>query len=382
MAQLTKKQKLHLSEDARAGEAQPLRAEGQADPARRRTRTRPSARADAQRRAAATRTGSRPPRGRPSSRSGASASKSPSACGTSPTWAACRRRRTSRSASARSSTATARSRAWRCCARASTTAWSKLGFDADAFVHELTDSIIGDNYPVPDRMLTHCERIVHEYLVQEMCDRRPPRGKLRPVRGRGRHRRHVLHLRLADHQRPAQEGRHDRARHAGVHALSGDAAPGALPVQGRARSTPPRWRRRATTPGSTRTRRSTSWPTRRSRRRSSSIRATRRRWPCAKAPCAAWCELVKTKRPDLMILTDDVYGTFVDRLPLADGRAAAQHHRRLLVLQVLRLHRLAAGRDRDPPEERLRREARRAARRRAQGAQPALRHASRCSRRS
>jgi aspartate 4-decarboxylase len=53
----------------------------------------------------------------------------------------------------------------------------KLGFDADAFVHELTDSIIGDNYPVPDRMLVHCERIVHEYLVQEMCDRKPPRGR-------------------------------------------------------------------------------------------------------------------------------------------------------------------------------------------------------------
>ena len=53
----------------------------------------------------------------------------------------------------------------------------KLGFDADAFVHELTDSIIGDNYPVPDRMLTHCERIAHEYLVQEMCDRNPPRGR-------------------------------------------------------------------------------------------------------------------------------------------------------------------------------------------------------------
>jgi aspartate 4-decarboxylase len=25
-----------------------------------------------------------------------------------------------------------------------------FGFDADAFVHELVDSIIGDNYPVPD----------------------------------------------------------------------------------------------------------------------------------------------------------------------------------------------------------------------------------------
>jgi aspartate 4-decarboxylase len=54
---------------------------------------------------------------------------------------------------------------------------AKLGFDADDFVHELTDSIIGDNYPVPDRMLVHCERIVHEYLMQEMCDRRPPPGR-------------------------------------------------------------------------------------------------------------------------------------------------------------------------------------------------------------
>jgi aspartate 4-decarboxylase len=36
-----------------------------------------------------------------------------------------------------------------------------FGFDRDAFVHELVDSIIGDNYPVPDRMLVHNERIVH-----------------------------------------------------------------------------------------------------------------------------------------------------------------------------------------------------------------------------
>ena len=56
-------------------------------------------------------------------------------------------------------------------------ATGKLGFDPDAFVHELTDSIIGDNYPVPDRMLTYCEKISHEYLMQEMCDRRPPPGR-------------------------------------------------------------------------------------------------------------------------------------------------------------------------------------------------------------
>ena len=52
-------------------------------------------------------------------------------------------------------------------------ATSTLGFDADAFVYELTDGVIGDNYPEPDRMLTHAERVVHRYLVKTMCDAPP-----------------------------------------------------------------------------------------------------------------------------------------------------------------------------------------------------------------
>jgi len=52
-----------------------------------------------------------------------------------------------------------------------------FGFDPDAFVHELVDSIIGDNYPVPDRMLIHNERIVHEYLMWAMCGQPRPSGK-------------------------------------------------------------------------------------------------------------------------------------------------------------------------------------------------------------
>jgi aspartate 4-decarboxylase len=50
-------------------------------------------------------------------------------------------------------------------------------FEPDAFVHELVDSIIGDNYPVPDRMLVHNERIVHEYLMWAMCGKPHPAGK-------------------------------------------------------------------------------------------------------------------------------------------------------------------------------------------------------------
>ena len=52
----------------------------------------------------------------------------------------------------------------------------KFAFNPDAFVHELVDSIIGDNYPVPDRMLVHNERIVREYLQWAMCGEPRPAG--------------------------------------------------------------------------------------------------------------------------------------------------------------------------------------------------------------
>ncbi|MEV7600824.1 bifunctional aspartate transaminase/aspartate 4-decarboxylase [Kitasatospora sp. NPDC089797] len=50
----------------------------------------------------------------------------------------------------------------------------RFGFDRDAFLHELADATIGDNYPVPDRMLVHAEQIVRGYLQEELMDRRPP----------------------------------------------------------------------------------------------------------------------------------------------------------------------------------------------------------------
>ena len=61
----------------------------------------------------------------------------------------------------------------------------KFAFDPDKFVHELVDSIIGDHYPVPDRMLVHNEQIVHEYLLWAMCGNPHPKGtfKLYAVEG-------------------------------------------------------------------------------------------------------------------------------------------------------------------------------------------------------
>lgn len=45
----------------------------------------------------------------------------------------------------------------------------QLGFAPDSFVWELADSVIGDHYPSPDRMLRHTEVAAREYLVQELC---------------------------------------------------------------------------------------------------------------------------------------------------------------------------------------------------------------------
>jgi len=49
-----------------------------------------------------------------------------------------------------------------------------LGFEPDAWVYELVDGILGDHYPGPDRMLVHAEQVVREYLTAEMCAREQP----------------------------------------------------------------------------------------------------------------------------------------------------------------------------------------------------------------
>jgi aspartate 4-decarboxylase len=53
------------------------------------------------------------------------------------------------------------------------------GFNADSWIFELTDGIIGDNYPVPDSMLIHIESVVHDYLIKELCYNKPPVGKFK-----------------------------------------------------------------------------------------------------------------------------------------------------------------------------------------------------------
>lgn len=52
----------------------------------------------------------------------------------------------------------------------------RLGFRADDFLHEMACGILACNYPVPDRMLKLTEAICREYLTREMCGNVPVTG--------------------------------------------------------------------------------------------------------------------------------------------------------------------------------------------------------------
>lgn len=45
------------------------------------------------------------------------------------------------------------------------------GFERGRWIYELADGIIGDHYPMPDRMLRTIEKVVYDYLIQEMGGR-------------------------------------------------------------------------------------------------------------------------------------------------------------------------------------------------------------------
>ena len=49
--------------------------------------------------------------------------------------------------------------------------------DPDELVHEWAEGVIGDQYPVPGRILKYTEIAVRDYIAQELCDGRPPQGE-------------------------------------------------------------------------------------------------------------------------------------------------------------------------------------------------------------
>lgn len=53
----------------------------------------------------------------------------------------------------------------------------KLGADPDELIMEWTDGITGDHYPTPPRILKYTEQIIQPYIAQEMGHRAPGGGK-------------------------------------------------------------------------------------------------------------------------------------------------------------------------------------------------------------
>ncbi|MGR5066705.1 bifunctional aspartate transaminase/aspartate 4-decarboxylase, partial [Photobacterium sp. DNB22_13_2] len=49
----------------------------------------------------------------------------------------------------------------------------RLGIDKNVFLNELVNAFLGCNYPVPDRMLTNIEQVVKQYIGQEMYGKLP-----------------------------------------------------------------------------------------------------------------------------------------------------------------------------------------------------------------
>ena len=217
-------------------------------------------------------------------------------------------------------------------------------------------AIIGDNYPVPDRMLRHAEQVVHA-LPRAGDVRRPPAARaLRPLRRRGRHGGHVLRLQAAwSMNRILQPRRHHRARHADLHAVPRDPAPRRLRLQAPSRSAQSRDGATAATPGST----PTSELDKLEDPADQGLLPGQPEQPGVVRHRAASAS--KHRRAG----ADEAAGPHPPhrrrlrhlraRLPLAGRRAAAQHHPRLLVLEALRLHRLAPRRGRAPRGQRHRR---------------------------
>ena len=54
---------------------------------------------------------------------------------------------------------------------------NEKGVDENDLVFEWAEGVIGSQYPVPDRILEYTEVLVEDYLKQELCDNRPPKGR-------------------------------------------------------------------------------------------------------------------------------------------------------------------------------------------------------------
>jgi aspartate 4-decarboxylase len=57
-------------------------------------------------------------------------------------------------------------------------ATEELGLDGDEFIGEMVDAVLGDHYPTPDRVLPNTQKVIRRYLDMTTCNDDPPEGTM------------------------------------------------------------------------------------------------------------------------------------------------------------------------------------------------------------
>ncbi len=242
----------------------------------------------------------------------------------------------------------------------------QLGLDPAAFLHEMVDGILGCNYPVPPRMLTVSEQIVRQYIVREMAG-----GAVPPE---------SVDLFAVEGGTAAMAYIFESLRISGL-LKAGDKVAIGMPV-----FTPyieiPELAQYDLKEVPIHADPDNGW-------QYSDAELDKLKDPDVKIffcvnpsnpPSVKMDQrsldrvraIVAEQRPDLLILTDDVYGTFADEFQSLFLGLPPEHAAGVFVLQVFRGHGLAPGRDRGAQGQRVRPCTVAVARVRQEGAGPPL----------
>jgi aspartate 4-decarboxylase len=211
----------------------------------------------------------------------------------------------------------------------------KFGFEPDKFVHELVDSIIGDHYPVPDACWCTTSRSSTNTCSGRCAGIRGRRASSSSTQVEGGTAAMCYIFKSLKSNRILNPGDTIAARRADLHAVHRDGAPRGLRPPFQSRCTPSR---------------STEFSTPRKSSRTCDPKVKAffivnpgnpvRRGAFRPKPSIRSVPVLK-KRPDLILLTDDVYGTFVPGFRSLMGAFPKNTIGVYFVQQVLRLHGLA-----------------------------------------
>ena len=225
--------------------------------------------------------------------------------------------------------------------------------------HELVRAVLGAGYPTPTRMLPHLEQVLERYLVDVTGSDPGPPGRFHVFGTEGGAAAMAYVFRDAAGEPHRRAGRRHRHRHADLHAVPPDPRARGLRVPRRRAARRPQH----AVPLRRRLPRAAARPDDQGLLRRQPGQPRQPGDPAGEAGPAA-ATSCSSKRPDLVIVADTVYATFVDGFRSIAGRPPPPRHLPALVLQELRRHRQPPRLRRRARRQRPRRAARRAAGRR------------------